>query len=61
NRSSCLYASVAVPTGFLWKKRLSKWIIEAITLAYSFLGLQCPLGVKAHSTRGVASSWAWSS
>ncbi|KAL0153346.1 hypothetical protein M9458_051342 [Cirrhinus mrigala] len=41
--------------------RLSKWIIEAITLAYSFLGLQCPLGVKAHSTRGVASSWAWSS
>ena len=25
------------------------------------LDLQCPLGVRAHSTRGMASSWAWSS
>ncbi len=32
-----------------------------ITLAYSSLGLQCPIGVRAHSTRGIASSWAWSS
>ncbi len=34
--------------------------MDAITLAYSSLGLQCPIGVRAHSTRGIASSWAWS-
>ncbi len=43
------------------KQRLSKWIIDTIALAYSSLGLQRPMGVRAHSTRGVASSWAWSS
>ncbi|KAL0161520.1 hypothetical protein M9458_045245, partial [Cirrhinus mrigala] len=43
------------------KQRLSRWIVDAITLAYSSLGLECPVGVRAHSTRGVASSWAWSS
>ncbi|KAI2657603.1 Protein P [Labeo rohita] len=42
------------------KQRLFKWIVEAIVLAYSSLGLQCPIGVKAHLIRGVASSWAWS-
>ncbi len=43
------------------KQRLSKWIVDAVMLAYSSLGLQCPVGVRAHSTRGIASSWAWSS
>ncbi len=43
------------------KHRLSRWIVDAIILAYSSLGLHCPIGVWAHSTRGVASSWAWSS
>ncbi len=43
------------------KQRFSRWIVGAITLAYPSLGLQCPIGVGAHSTRGVASSWAWSS
>ncbi len=43
------------------KQRLSKWIVDAVMLAYSSLGLQCPIGVRAHSTRGIASSWAWSS
>ncbi len=43
------------------KQRLSKWILDAVMLAYSSLGLQCPIGVRAHSTRGIASSWAWSS
>lgn len=28
---------------------------------YKTLGLQYPFGVRAHSTRGMASSWAWSS
>ncbi len=40
---------------------LSKWIVDAVMLACSSLGLQCPIGVRAHSTRGIASSWAWSS
>ncbi len=35
--------------------------MDGITLAYSSLGLQCPIRVRAHSTRGIASSWAWSS
>ena len=43
------------------KQSLSRWIVDAIALAYTVKGLQCPLGVRAHSTRGVASSWAWSS
>ncbi len=43
------------------KQRLSKWIVDAVMLAYSSLGLQCPIGVRAHATRGISSSWAWSS
>lgn len=43
------------------KQRLARWLVEAIALAYSSSGLPCPLGIRAHSTRGVASSWAWSS
>ncbi|CAM4733894.1 unnamed protein product [Leuciscus chuanchicus] len=43
------------------KQSLSRWIFDAIALAYASMGLQCPLGVRAHSTRGMASSWAWSS
>ncbi len=35
--------------------------IDAIKLAYSSLGQLCPMEVRAHSTRGIASSWAWSS
>ncbi len=40
------------------KQRLTHWIVEAIVLAYQARRLPCPLGVRAHSTRGVASSWA---
>ncbi len=43
------------------KQRISMWLVEAITLAYSSLGLQCLIRVRAHSIRGIASSWAWSS
>ncbi len=42
------------------KQRLSKWIIDIIALAYSFLGQQFPMRVRAHSTRGVTSSWVCS-
>ncbi len=40
------------------KQRLAHWIVEAIVLPYQARRLPCPLGVRAHSTRGVASSWA---
>ena len=33
---------------------LSRWLLEA----YSFKGLDVPDGLKAHSTRAMASSWA---
>ncbi len=40
------------------KQRLSYWIVDAIALAYSSKGVECPIGVRAHSTRRLASSWA---
>ncbi len=42
------------------KERLAHCIVEAIVLAYEARHLLCPLGVRAHSTRGVSSSWALS-
>ncbi|KAI2646969.1 Protease HtpX [Labeo rohita] len=36
------------------KQRISHWLVDVIRLAYQNRGLPCPLGVKAHSTRGVA-------
>ncbi len=45
--------------GPLSKQWLSHWIVEAVRLAYDPQGLDCPLGVHAHSTRSLASSWAW--
>ena len=42
----------------LSKQRLSHWIVDTIALAYQQQGRPCPLGVRAHSTRSVASSWA---
>ncbi len=40
------------------KQRLAYWIVEAVALAYQSQGEPCPLGVRAHSTRSVASSHA---
>ncbi len=40
------------------KQRLAHWIVEAVALAYQSQGEPCPLGVRAHSTRSVASSHA---
>ena len=42
----------------LSKNRLSHWIVDAIALAYSAVEKAPPEGIKAHSTRGVAASWA---
>lgn len=40
------------------KHTVSKWIVEAISLAYEVSGQQCPLAVRAHSTRSMAASKA---
>uniref|UniRef100_A0A1A8PZ04 ribonuclease H n=1 Tax=Nothobranchius rachovii TaxID=451742 RepID=A0A1A8PZ04_9TELE len=40
------------------KQRLSHWIVEAISMAYSCQGIQAPVGLRAHSTRGLSASWA---
>ncbi|KAL0163564.1 hypothetical protein M9458_039317, partial [Cirrhinus mrigala] len=40
------------------KQRISHWLVDAIHTAYQARGLPCPLGVRAHSTRGVAASAA---
>ena len=42
----------------LSRQRLSHWIVEAIVLAYRCRGMQPPAGLKAHSTRSMATSWA---
>ncbi len=40
------------------KQRLAHWIVEAVALTYESQGEPCPLAVRAHSTRSVASSHA---
>ncbi|CAJ0929619.1 unnamed protein product [Ranitomeya imitator] len=40
------------------KGTLARWIKEAIVLAYSSSGNEIPDGIRAHSTRAVATSWA---
>ncbi|KAI2648125.1 ORF V: Enzymatic polyprotein [Labeo rohita] len=40
------------------KQRISHWLVDAIRMAYEARGLPCPLGIRAHSTRGVAASAA---
>ncbi len=42
----------------LSKQRLAHWILEDIVFAYQAQLLPCPLVVREHFTRGVASSWA---
>ncbi|KAI2644633.1 Tyrosine recombinase slr0733 [Labeo rohita] len=40
------------------KQRLAHWVVDAISLSYQNQGEPCPLGVHAHSTQSVASSYA---
>ncbi|KAL0160962.1 hypothetical protein M9458_044687, partial [Cirrhinus mrigala] len=40
------------------KQRLAHWVVDAISLSYQNQGEPCLLGVRAHSTRSVASSYA---
>ena len=37
---------------------VSRWVVEAITMAYVSAGMPVPGKLRAHSTRGVATSWA---
>lgn len=39
-------------------QRLSHWVVEAIVLCYNNSNLEPPKGLRAHSTRGMATSWA---
>ncbi len=39
------------------KQRMAHWIVDAIALAYQAQGVPCPLRLRAHSTRNIASSW----
>ena len=40
------------------KPTLTRWLLDAIRLAYSSKGREPPVGLRAHSTRAMASSWA---
>ena len=40
------------------RSSVSRWVVEAIKLACVSAGVPVPAHVRAHSTRGVASSWA---
>ncbi len=40
------------------KQRMAHWIVDAIALAYQAQCVPCPLMLRAHSMRGMASSWA---
>ncbi|KAL0151928.1 hypothetical protein M9458_052766 [Cirrhinus mrigala] len=59
-RSDQLFISWAPPnTGNpISKQRLSHWLVEAISLAYESKGVRPPEGLRAHSTRAMAASWA---
>ncbi len=40
------------------KQRMSKWVVEAISLAYDSAGQTSPMAVRSHSTRSMAASKA---
>ncbi len=56
-RTNCWYATIPLRRVFLLPKRtLSRWIVDAITVAYESSDLPSPLGVKAHTIRSMAAS-----
>lgn len=40
------------------KNSIARWIRQAIQLAYQVSGMESPIGLKAHSTRALSTSWA---
>ncbi len=62
NRANFLCATVLIRRVFILTSRPSVvWIVDAITTAYESSDLPSPLGVRAHSTRGMSASKAISS
>lgn len=59
-KSDQLFVSWAPPHlgSPILKQRLSHWVVDAITMAYKAKRVQPPRGIRAHSTRGLATSWA---
>ena len=59
-QSSQLFVSWAPPRMGrpITKERLSHWVVDAIAMAYRCKGRDPPNGLRAHSTRGIAASWA---
>ena len=59
-RPSQLFVSLGPrsPGKAVTKPTLSRWIVDAIRLAYTSRGVSVPDGLRAHSTRGVSTSWA---
>ena len=51
------YGARALGQG-LSRQRLSHWVVDAISTTYGLAGRPLPGPVVAHSTRGVATSWA---
>jgi hypothetical protein len=53
-----LFISLKKPHKAVSRDTLSRWIVDTIKLAYQRRSLDPPVGVRAHDTRAVASSWA---
>ncbi len=58
NPPSCWCVLVLAAAGLPHQNRISHWVRDAISLAYEAQNLPSPLSLRAHSTRGVASSQA---
>lgn len=56
NMASFSCATVLVRGRAVSKQRLSHWIVDAITAAYTSQGLECPFHIRAHLTTAIASS-----
>ena len=58
-RPDQLFVSLGLGTGkAVAKSTLSRWIVDAIRLAYTSRGASVHEGLRAHSTRGMSASWA---
>ncbi len=55
-QSNQLLSAMVVVRRAVSKQRLSHWIVDAIMAAYTSQGLECPLHLRANSTRAIASS-----
>ena len=56
--NSCLGLMLNLVGKLVTKQKLSHLIVGAMALAYTNRGMQAPAVLHAHSTRGMATSWA---